>query len=94
MSAQMDFDDEMSDDVFYERLNAMLDAFACDDFAKARKIAGGLKLPPKLAMQRRSYMSKEDILALGYDMSLVEAKYGKDWYEAPETVEESAAPTV
>ncbi len=90
MSAQM----ELSDEVFYERFERLLDAIENDDFEKAREIAGGIPLPPELAMQRRSYMSKEDILELGYDMSLVEAKYGKDWYEAPRSVEKPAAPKV
>lgn len=79
MSAVM----ELSEDVFYERFDAMMEAFKNDDEEKMKAIAATIPLPPELAMQRRSYMSKEDILDLGYDMSLVEAEYGKDWYEAP-----------
>ncbi len=90
MSAQM----ELSDEVISERFDRMLDAIESGDFIKARKIAGGIPLYPELAMQRRSYMSKEEILELGYDMSLVEAEYGKDWYEAPRSVEKPAAPRV
>lgn len=83
MTAQM----ELSDEVFYERFNRLLDAIENDDFEMVHEIAGTLPLPPELAMQRRSYMSKEEILEFGYDMSLVEAKYGKDWYDAPRAVE-------
>lgn len=84
MSAQTEeVIDDMSDEVFFERFDRMLDAFENEEFAKAKEIAGGLKLPPDLAMRQRSYMSKEEILDCGYDMSLVEAKYGKGWYEKP-----------
>ncbi len=90
MSAQM----ELSDEVFYERFDRLVDAINSNDLDGARKIAHGIPLPPELAMQRRSYMSKERILDLGYDMSLVEAKYGKDWYETTETVGQPVAPEV
>ncbi len=79
MTAKVDIDD----DAFSDRLDAILDAFTNEDYAKVKEIAGTILLPPDLAMQRKRYMSKEDILDLGYDMSLVEAKFGKDWYEKP-----------
>lgn len=77
MSAKL----EISDDVFYDRFDAMLAAFKEGDYDKGREIAHGIPLPPSVAMQRRSYMSKADIIELGYDMSHVVAEYGEDWYE-------------
>ncbi len=79
MSAEM----ELSEEVFYDRFEAMLDAFQKGDCARADEIARGIPLPPAVAMQRKHYMSKTDILAFGFDMSLVEAECGEDWYEKP-----------
>jgi hypothetical protein len=77
MSAQL----ELSEDVFCDRMDALLDAFNNKDQAKVKEIARTIPLTPEVALQRKHYMSKEDIIELGFDMSLVEARLGKDWYE-------------
>ncbi len=74
---------ELGDDVFFERFDALMKAFKSGDDAQAAEIARTIPLTPGVALQRRRYMSKEDIIDLGFDMSLVEAELGKDWYEAP-----------
>jgi hypothetical protein len=77
MSAQL----ELSEEVFCDRMDALLEAFMKKDHDKVKEISRTIPLTPEVALQRRSYMSKEDIVELGFDMSLVEAKLGKDWYE-------------
>lgn len=79
MSAKL----ELTEDEFYDRFDAALAALNAGDDAKADEIAHTIPLPPEVAMQRRRYMSKEDILELGFDMSHVIAEYGEDWYEKP-----------
>ncbi len=79
MSARM----ELDEDVFYDRFEAMLDAFKKGDDAKVTEIARTIPLPPAVAMQRKRYMSKAAILDFGFDMSLVEAEFGENWYERP-----------
>ncbi len=72
---------DLSDEVFYERFSKLLDAFRNDDDAAYQEIAATLPLPPIIAKRAKHYMTKEDILECGWDMSLVVAELGEDWYE-------------
>ncbi len=73
----------ISDEVFLDRLEDLLDAFESKDDARVKKIASTIPLTPAIALQRKHYMSKSDIVNLGFDMSLVEEELGIDWYEKP-----------
>lgn len=72
----------LSEDEFLDRLDAAMKASRDKDTAKYEEIIRTIPLTPDVVRQRKSYMSKEEIIDLGFDMSFVETELGKDWYEA------------
>jgi len=77
---------QINDDVVLDRLNAAMDAFDEDDIQKMKEINATIPLPSTVAKQMKAYMSKEDILDLGYDLSLANAELGEDWLNEPTTI--------
>ncbi len=73
----------ISEDVLLDRLTELSHAILNKDYARTKEIAGTIPLTPAVALQRKHYMSKSEILNLGFDMSLVEEELGSDWYEKP-----------
>lgn len=61
-----------------DRYMAALDA---DDVETMREVAGQIKLSPGMALAALKNMGKETFMALGYDLSLVEAELGHNWLE-------------
>jgi hypothetical protein len=65
--------DDLSD-----RYMAALDA---DDTDTMREITGQIKISSGMALAGLKVWGKDEFLALGYDLSLVEKELGKDWAE-------------
>lgn len=59
-----------------DRYMAALDA---GDVETMREVAGQIKISPGKALAGLQVWGKEEFLALGYDLSLVEKELGKDW---------------
>ena len=54
-------------------------ASECGDRETMRQVTSQIKISPSKALVGLQVWGKEEFLALGYDLSLVESELGKDW---------------